>query len=129
MNFLIQSKTLEKLSPEIKIAVDMIKNAIKTKTPILIRHHSDADGYCAAIVLERAILPLIADTHRRERDVNFYYTRSPEKAPYYDYSDASKDVSIFLQNMTRFGYKTPLILIVDNGSSAQDLPGIKKAKM
>jgi len=34
---------------------------------IIIRHHSDTDGYCAGFALERAILPLIEKQHVSEK--------------------------------------------------------------
>ncbi len=129
MKFLINSNILNKLEPEIKIAIDIIKRSINNKTPIIIRHHADTDGYCAAIALERAILPLIYDKHTRERDMFHYYKRLPIKTPFYNYTDATKDVANFLTEISRFGQRTPLIIIVDCGSSEQSLASIKKAKL
>ncbi len=127
--FMIRSAILERLGPEIKRAVELISNAIKTKRPILIRHHADCDGYAGAVALERAILSLMYKAHRRESDIFFYYRRLPSRTPFYDYSDATKDLGNFLQDRARFERKAPLILVVDNGSSAEDLLALKKLRL
>ncbi len=129
IKFMIKSDVLDKLEPEIIKVIEIITTAIKNKQPILIRHHGDTDGYSGAVALERAILPLIYDTHTRERDAFHYYRRLPCKAPFYSYSDVVRDITNFMNDLTRFELKTPLIIIIDNGSSIQDLPAIKKAKV
>jgi len=127
--FMIESGILEKLRPRINKVVSLIKQAIDAKRPIWIRHHSDTDGYCAAVALERAILPLIYDRHTRERDQFYHYARLPSKTPYYDYADATKDVCNFMNRVTKFESKEPMIIICDTGSSEQDILAIKKAKI
>lgn len=127
--FMIKSVVLEKLKPEINKAVSFITQAIEAKRPIWIRHHSDTDGYCAALALERAILPLVYNRQAKERDVFYYYSRLPSKSPYYDYVDATKDLTNFMNNVNRFEIKPPLIIICDNGSSDQSIAAIKKVRI
>lgn len=129
MGFLIHSPVLEKLQPRFQQVVQHIRQAIASKRPILIRHHADADGYTAAIALEKAILPLLYEVHTRERDTFYYYTRLPSLTPFYDYSDATRDITNFLGDITRFEHKAPLIIILDTGSSQQDLLSLKKVKL
>ena len=129
MTFLITSPLLSKLEPEIRKVAEKIRDAILRKQPIVIRHHNDTDGYTAGIALEQAILPLVQDKHNRERDVYLYYTRSPSTAPYYSLNDATRDITNFLNNKARFETKPPLIIILDNGSSEQDIPAIRKVKI
>jgi archaea-specific RecJ-like exonuclease len=126
---IIESTILKQLEPTIQKVVQKIKEAVTNKQPIILRHHNDADGYCAGIALEKAILPLLYKNHTRERDMFFYYTRSPCTAPFYSYGDATRDVTNFLNNQKRFDMKAPLIIIVDNGSSDQDRAAIKKVKI
>lgn len=126
---LIESEVLKKLDPSIKKAVDLIKKYIDDKHPILIRHHSDADGFSAGFALEKAILPLIYEAHARERDAWYVYSRKANLTPYYDYSDANRDLSFFMSDKGKYEYKKPLIIICDNGSSMQDLLAIKKMKI
>ena len=127
--FMIKSEILNKLQPRINKTISLIKQAIEEKRPIWIRHHNDVDGYCAAIALEKAILPLIYARHTKERDSFYSYSRFPSKAPYYDYADATKDVTNFMNRVTKFDAKPPMIIICDNGSSEQDIIAIKKVKV
>lgn len=129
INYLIKSEKLDKLYPQIKKAVNLIKKCIEDKNPILIRHHSDADGFSGGVALEKAILPLIYDTHARERDAYYVYSRKVNSAPYYSYDDANKDLAYFLSDKGKYEYKKPLIIIVDNGSSLQDILSIRKLKI
>jgi len=129
INYMIKSETLLKLKGEISKGVTLIKKCIEEKKPILIRHHSDADGFCAGLALERAILPLIHETHTREREAWFSYSRKPNMAPYYSYDDANKDLSYFLSEKGNYEYKKPLVILLDNGSSDEDVLALKKLKI
>ncbi|MBI5392299.1 DHH family phosphoesterase [Candidatus Woesearchaeota archaeon] len=125
---LITSQNLEKLQPVLNKAAEAIKDAIKEKRPILIRHHADTDGYAGAIALQQAIIPLLYKAHARERDMQHYYTRSPSLTPYYNNQDALRDVTNLLIDKKQFQHKEPLIIICDFGTSKQSLTGIKLAK-
>ena len=129
MSFMIDSSVLHKLKPTIHELIELLKKAIDNKQPILLRHHADADGYTAGIALERALLPLIAGKHRRERDAFYYYQRLPSLTPYYGYEDATKDIQTFLRNADQFEMKAPLILLLDFGSGHESLPAIQKVKI
>ena len=114
---------------ELVNASDLIRKSIVNKQPILIRHHADCDGYSGAIALERAILKIMKDIHRKETDLLYFYKRLPSKAPYYDYSDATKDIGIFLNDIQRFDRKPPLVIVVDNGSTEQDMLALRKLRI
>lgn len=129
MTFIISSKTLEKLKPEIEKVVEKIKEAIEKKHPLLIRHHNDTDGYTAGIAIERAVLPLISNVHRRERDAGYYYQRLPSLSPYYNVEDAMRDTQFFLRNADQFEMKAPVILLLDFGSGAESIHAIQLVKI
>ncbi len=129
MKFMIESETLEKLRPGLENARELIIDSIKSKRPILVRHHADCDGYCGAVALERAVLSHMYKEYRRESDLFYYYRRLPSKAPFYDYIDATKDLSNFLSDSARFERIAPLIVVIDNGSSREDLLSLKKLKL
>ena len=126
---MIKSETLNKLEPKFIEAIDLIEKSIADKRPVLIRHHADCDGYCGGIAMQRAILSKMYKVHRRESDLFYYFRRLPSKAPYYDYTDVTKDISNFLNDAERFERKKPLIIVIDNGSSNQDLLSLKKLKI
>jgi RecJ-like exonuclease len=127
--FLVGSEIYDKLDLKISQARDMILAALKDKRPIIVRHHSDTDGYCAAVAIERAILSLLPDYHRRESDMYYYYRRLPSRTPYYDFMDASKDLTSVLSDHVRHGHKIPLVIVLDNGSSQEDLAALRKLKI
>ncbi len=129
MKTIIKSEILEKLGPKLVQVTKRIAQAIEDKQAILLRHHADSDGYCAALALERAILPLLYEKHTRERDTYHYYKRLPSKTPFYHYTDATRDITNFLYDVTRFEHKAPLIILVDHGSTTQSLASIKKVMM
>ncbi|MBI3032934.1 hypothetical protein HYY69_05645 [Candidatus Woesearchaeota archaeon] len=127
MKTMISSNILDQLLPEMKKAADIIIDAIESRTPIIVRHHLDSDGYTGGVALERAILPLVNKKHTRERDAFYYFRRLPCKAPFYSQEDALRDISTFTD--VRGHAKAPVIIICDNGSCQQDIDGIKLVKL
>lgn len=118
----IKSEILEKLKPSMIKAAELIKKSISDSRPIILKHHADCDGYIGAIAIERAISSLLAKAQRNT--IWHYYKRTPVRAPYYDYNDAIKDLTIFLKNIK--DQKPPLLILVDNGSTTEDLFALKK---
>ncbi len=129
IGFLIESDVLKKLKEKIVAVAREIKKAVITNTPILIRHHADADGYVGGIALEQAILPLIRKYNPDPEAEWHYYKRSPSRAPFYELEDVVKDLDYAHDDARRFGQKMPLIVLVDNGSTREDVPAIKQVKV
>ena len=129
IEFFIKSDILEKLKPKIILFAKIVKKAVLESRPIILRHHADCDGYCGGIALERAILPLIMQNHDDPRAGWQYYRRSPSKAPFYEYTDVVKDLTHSMDDKERFGRKEPLVILVDNGGTEEDIPGIKMMKI
>ena len=129
IQFMIQSNVLDKLKPGIIEFAKIVRKAVIESRPIILRHHADCDGYCGGIALERAILPLIAELQDDNRAAWKNYKRAPSRAPFYEYSDVIKDLTHALDSAERFGNKKPLIILVDNGGTEEDVPGIKKMKI
>jgi RecJ-like exonuclease len=106
-------------------AATLIKSAVLTKTPIILRHHADCDGYAAALSLENALLPLLAKEHG---DYAYrHYSRNPSRTPYYDYADATRDMEMALTNKDRYKHKDPLIILADIGSGEENLLSVSMA--
>ncbi|MCL2549448.1 MAG: DHH family phosphoesterase [Methanimicrococcus sp.] len=126
--FLVNSEVLEKLKPAMLSAAKEIRKAIFRSRPIILRHHADADGITSAIAIERAILPLIRETGGPDAEYRFY-RRSPSKAPFYELPDVVKDVSYAVEDEIRFGQPMPLIVMVDNGSTEEDVPAYKHTRV
>lgn len=118
--FLIKSKNLEKLRPVFEKADFEIKKAIKEKRQIIIRHHDDIDGYVSGIALEKAIKSLI-----KQEKTHYYLVRNSNRTPYYNYTDALRDLNNYLARK-KYDNKTPLIILCDLGSNNQSIRSIKR---
>lgn len=127
IDFLIESPILDKLKPSIIKAAKEIRRAIFKSRPIILRHHADADGITAGIAIEKSILPLIEEINGF--DSPHFYRRSPSKAPFYELTDVIKDVSFAVEDNIKYGEPYPLIIIVDNGSTEEDLPAYLHTKI
>ncbi|MGB9749154.1 MAG: DHH family phosphoesterase [Candidatus Woesearchaeota archaeon] len=127
--FIIKSECYDAMKETFLKAATLIRRAIIDSRKIIIRHHADCDGYCGGIALERAILPLIIEEHKNETTASYYYRRSPSKTPFYEYADATKDLSYSLEWIEKYEEKPPLIILADFGSSEEDLLAIKKLKI
>lgn len=128
--FLVDGPILEKLKDRFVKAATEIRLAIIQNRPIIVRHHADADGYSSGYSLERAILPLIAKQHSTSVKAAWeFYTRAPCNAPMYELDDSIRDTAHSLANVAKFSNKMPLVIIVDTGSSKEDLLGIQQGKV
>lgn len=126
---IIKSEILNKLKPRMIEAARRIRRAILEGRSILVRHHADADGICAGIAMEKAVVPLLREISP-EKDAEWYYfKRSPSKAPFYEMEDVVKDLSFALEDQVRHGQKLPLIVLMDNGSTEEDLLALIQAKI
>jgi len=128
IEFLVESEVLEKLRPKMADVAKRIRRAVLDGRPIIIRHHADTDGYCGGLALERAILPILEEFSIDTDAQWHYFRRSPSKAPFYELEDATKDLVFSIEDYLRFGQKMPLIVLVDNGSTDEDIPAISKVK-
>ncbi|MBT4135276.1 hypothetical protein HOD75_00470 [archaeon] len=127
--FLVKSPILDKLKDLFEKAATEIRLAIFQNRPIIVRHHNDTDGYSAGFALERAILPLINKEHSSEKAGWEFFLRAPCAAPFYEIDDSIRDAAQSLRNVAKFSNKMPLVIIADNGSSPEDLLGIKHGKV
>ncbi|KZX13523.1 DHH family phosphoesterase [Methanobrevibacter filiformis] len=129
VDLLIESSVLDKLHPKMVEAAKTIRRAIIDGRSILVRHHADADGICAGVAMEKAIVPLLVE-HNLNNDAEWhYFKRSPSKAPFYELEDVVKDLSYALEDLERHGQKLPLIVLLDNGSTEEDVLALMKVKI
>ena len=126
--FLIKSEIMTRLLPAMKQVAKAIRRAIFKSQPIVVRHHADADGITAAVAIEMAILPLITQVGGPDAEYHSY-RRAPSKAPFYELEDVTKDLTYALEDQTRHGQKMPLIVLMDNGSTEEDVPAMRQAQV
>lgn len=128
ITFTIESPVLKALKDKFRDASRLIKKSINEGRPILIRHHADMDGYAGAIALEKALMPVI-EKRFGERDKWHHFDRTPSTTPFYEYNDVLRDLTFAKRSVERFQKQKPLVILVDNGSTAEDLMSIRKAKI
>ncbi|MGN1363450.1 MAG: OB-fold nucleic acid binding domain-containing protein [Methanobrevibacter sp.] len=128
-DFLIQSETLEKLKPKMMDAAKRIRRAILDGRTVLLRHHADADGICSGVAMEKAVVPLIEKVNPDADAKYHYFKRSPSKAPFYELEDVVKDLSFALEDLDRHGQKLPILVMLDNGSTEEDIVALMQTKI
>lgn len=123
--FSVKSDRFEKLRYYfIKIA-RRIRKAILENQSILIRHHADADGIISGLAIEHSCR-LFMEKIGVNPEYNLY--RSPSKAPFYEISDVFRDIVLTKRIIEGHGQQKPLIIVLDNGSTPEDVLGIKTLK-
>lgn len=126
---LVESDVLHKLRPAMRKIAKIIRRAVFTSQPILLRHHADADGICSAVSIEQAVISLINESGG-DYDADYYlFKRAPSKAPFYEIEDIVRDLDYATRDNLRFGQKMPLVLLTDNGSTEEDVPAMKMAQV
>lgn len=126
---LIDSEALEKLRSPMREAAKAIRKAVLDGRSILVRHHADADGICAGVAIEKAVIPLLKEMNLDSDAEWHFFRRAPSKAPFYELEDVVKDLSFALEDMERHGQKLPLIVLLDNGSTEEDILALMKVKI
>ena len=129
VDFLVKSDVLNRLKPKMYEAAQKIRRAILDGRTIILRHHNDADGICSGVAMEKAIVPLIEYANPSNDAQYYYFKRSPSKAPFYELEDVVKDLSFALEDRERHGQKLPLIVLLDNGSTEEDIVALMQAKI
>ncbi len=126
---LVQSDVLERLRPEMRKIAKIIRKAVFTSQPIILRHHADADGICSAVAIEQAVVSLIRESGGDFDADYFLFKRAPSKAPFYEIEDITRDLDFSTKDHVRYGQKMPLVLLTDNGSTEEDEPAYRIASV
>ena len=119
---LIDWPALEKLWDDLEAVATRLRRAVLENRPIRIRHHADGDGMCASIPLKIALSRFIEEVHGDDSAVRYLLKRHPSKAPYYEMEDVTRDLNYALADRDRHGQQLPLLVMLDNGSTEEDVP-------
>jgi archaea-specific RecJ-like exonuclease len=126
---IIESNVLNDLREPMRRAAKAIRRAILDGRSILVRHHADADGICAGVAIEKAVIPLLKEMNNSSDAEWHFFKRAPSKAPFYELEDVVKDLSFALEDLERHGQKLPLLVLMDNGSTEEDILALMKVKI
>ncbi|SFC36529.1 RecJ-like exonuclease [Halobiforma haloterrestris] len=119
---LIDWPAFEKLRPNLRDVAKRLRRAVLEGRPVRVRHHADGDGMCAAVPVQVALEKFIADVHEDDDAPRHLIKRLPAKAPFYEMEDATRDLNFALEDREKHGQQLPLLLMLDNGSTAEDVP-------
>ncbi|OVE85660.1 DHH family phosphoesterase [Natronolimnobius baerhuensis] len=119
---LIDWPAFEKLRPNLREVAKRLRRTVLEGRPIRVRHHADGDGMCAAVPVQIALERFIADVHEDDNAPRHLIKRLPAKAPFYEMEDATRDLNFALEDREKHGQQLPLLLMLDNGSTAEDVP-------
>ncbi|KDE59308.1 RecJ like exonuclease [Halostagnicola sp. A56] len=119
---LIDWPAFEKLRPNLEEVATRLRRTVLEGRPIRVRHHADGDGMCAAVPVQIALERFIAEVHEDDDAPQHLIKRLPAKAPFYEMEDATRDLNFALEDREKHGQQLPLLLMLDNGSTAEDVP-------
>ena len=119
---LVEWPAFEKLRGDLEDVARELRKTVIEGRPIRLRHHADGDGMCASVPVQAALHAYIEDVHEDGDAKRHLFKRLPSKAPFYEMEDATRDLNFALEDRSRHGQKLPLLLMLDNGSTAEDVP-------
>ncbi len=119
---LIDWPAFEKLRPDLEEVARLLRRTVLEGRPIRVRHHADGDGMCASLPVQLALENFITEVHEDDDAPRHLVKRLPSKAPFYEMEDVTRDLNFALEGRARHGQKLPLLLMLDNGSTEEDVP-------
>ncbi|WP_248897166.1 DHH family phosphoesterase [Haloplanus halobius] len=119
---LVEWDAFEKLRPDLEAVAQQLRRTVLEGRPIRVRHHADGDGMCASLPVQVALERFIETVHDDEDAPRHLIKRLPSKAPFYEMEDVTRDLNFALEGRERHGQQLPLLLMLDNGSTEEDVP-------
>ncbi|PSQ41799.1 RecJ like exonuclease [Halobacteriales archaeon SW_5_68_122] len=75
--------------------------------------------------VQHALENFIAEVHEDPEAPRHLFKRLPSKAPFYEMEDVTRDLNFALEDCERHGQRLPLLFMVDNGSTREDVPAYR----
>ena len=122
---LVEWPAFEPIFDDLVDLAQRLRRTVLEGRPIRIRHHADGDGMCGATPLQLALENFIAEVHADPDAPEHLCKRLPSKAPYYEMEDVTRDLNFALDGQDRHGQKLPLLVMLDNGSTEEDVPAYR----
>jgi RecJ-like exonuclease len=122
---LVDWPALEPLRDDLADVARRLRECVLEARPIRLRHHADGDGICASVPVQLALQRFIATVHEDPEAARHLFKRLPSKAPFYEMEDVTRDLNFALEDRTRHGRQLPLLFMVDNGSTEEDVPAYR----
>ncbi|WP_049987033.1 DHH family phosphoesterase [Halobellus rufus] len=119
---LVEWPAFEKLRDDLEALAGLLRRTVLEGRPIRVRHHADGDGMCASVPVQLALENFIESVHDDEDASRHLVKRLPSKAPFYEMEDVTRDLNFALEGRARHGQRLPFLLMLDNGSTEEDVP-------
>jgi len=119
---LVEWPAFEKLRDDLESLARLLRRTVLEGRPIRVRHHADGDGMCASVPVQLALENFIESVHDDDGASRHLVKRLPSKAPFYEMEDVTRDLNFALEGRARHGQRLPLLLMLDNGSTEEDVP-------
>jgi len=120
---LVEWEAFEPIHDDLRELARLLRRTVLAGRPIRVRHHADGDGMCAAIPVQLALENFVCDVHEDPDAAQHLFKRLPSKAPPYEMEeDVTRDLNFALEGRARHGQKLPFLLMLDNGSTEEDVP-------
>jgi RecJ-like exonuclease len=119
---LVEWPAFDKLRDDLAEVARLLRRTVLEGRPIRVRHHADGDGMCASLPVQLALENYIAEVHTDPDAPRHLFKRLPSKAPFYEMEDVTRDLNFALEGQARHGQKLPFLLMLDNGSTEEDVP-------
>jgi RecJ-like exonuclease len=119
---LVEWEAFDSLRPDLRAVARRLRRTVLEGRPIRVRHHADGDGMCASLPVQVALERFIRAVHDDDDAPRHLIKRLPSKAPFYEMEDVTRDLNFALEGRERHGQKLPLLLMLDNGSTEEDVP-------
>ncbi|MFB6091776.1 MAG: DHH family phosphoesterase [Haloquadratum sp.] len=122
---LVEWPAFEKLRADLRGVARLLRRTVLEGRPIRVRHHADGDGMCASVPVQLALENFIESVHDDPDASRHLIKRLPSKAPFYEMEDVTRDLNFALEGRARHGQRLPLLLMLDNGSTEEDVPAYR----
>ncbi len=122
---LVDWPAFEPVREDLREVARLLRRTVLEGRPIRVRHHADGDGMCAALPVQLALENFVREVNADSGSVRHLLKRLPSKAPFYEMEDVTRDLNFALEGRSRHGQKLPFLLMLDNGSTAEDVPAYR----
>ena len=122
---LVEWPAFEPIREDLREVARLLRRTVLEGRPIRVRHHADGDGMCAALPVQLALENFVREVNADEDAARHLFKRLPSKAPFYEMEDVTRDLNFALEGRERHGQKLPFLLMLDNGSTEEDVPAYR----
>ncbi len=121
--FMIEDAVTKKIESELREAARVVRGAVLTARPILLRHHGDADGIAGALALSESIGALFRGENFSADTRYSLFRAQQNSSAVYEKEDALKDI-----NTMRIVGGKPLVILVDFGANEESRGALETLK-